>query len=98
MTDEEMKASCTDVEKRLRAGLAVTACEAGLADACRQLAAENARLRAALKPFAECGDRLHGYRFTDDRHFGLPPFTAGGTPTVGDCRRAAELLKEVNRV
>ena len=62
------------------------------ANECNALRAENARLREALRPFAEKATGIDSHPLTqskpwpDDRHMnGI---------TLGDCRRAAEALKE----
>lgn len=62
----------------------------------KQLGEENDRLRAALQPFARCADEFgHAY------HSDLWPLydamdvdsVKWAGPTVGDCRRAAEVLE-----
>jgi hypothetical protein len=63
-------------------------------DEIRRLEAENARLREALKPFVDEAGEDRGY-FPDSQslYFGV---LDGGAPTrltVGDLRRAAEVLK-----
>lgn len=57
-----------------------------------RLKAEVGRLRAALKPFAEYAGQFDGTRVPDDIQIGHYSF-AGKLPTIGDCRRASEVLK-----
>ena len=64
-----------------------------LADAARDLVSENERLRAALKPFADYA--AHFPKPHVDFETVLMECTDAPNITFGDCRRAAELLKEV---
>lgn len=76
-------------------------------DEVARLRAENERLREALKPFAAVAswpDVSEGacsvpipdrYAMTWAVVTEAEAIDGGPTPTVGDCRRAAELLKEV---
>lgn len=64
------------------------------------LLAENARLRAALKPFADVGNNPRMYQCGSGV---LSPTNITGPSKeqpvlLEDCRRAAELLKEISRV
>lgn len=92
--------------ERLRKDIATAAANLGdivahaLADRKRageeisDLLAENGRLRAALRPFAQG----HLYAEEELRHLPdlyqqpLNPYDTGRSPTAGDCKRAAELL------
>jgi len=55
----------------------------------RELEAENARLREGLRPFAEWSKGWHA-NWPD--HLPVNETKTDDSPTLGDCRRAAELL------
>lgn len=78
-----------------RAAVALLASRAKpLADAARELLAENSRLRAALEPFAALAADLDAERVLFPAADDEPVTRLFAAPTVGDCRRAAELLAE----
>jgi len=86
-----------NVDERLRSVADnPTPCEATLADGfthlfarARELEAENARLRGGLRPFAEWAKGWHA-NWPD--HLPVNETKTDDSPTLGDCRRAAEHL------
>ncbi|MGB1923239.1 MAG: hypothetical protein ACPHM2_08415 [Alcanivorax sp.] len=64
-----------------------------------ELEAENNALREALEPFANEPAVDRWFAYSDDSHLFIYPTAktpVGSRFTIGDLRRAADLLKEVN--
>lgn len=66
-----------------------------VAEANDELERQNERLKAALRPFAEAAKGWHA----NFDHLGLDEIqNDNDCPTLGDCRRAADLLAELEGV
>jgi len=67
-----------------------------------ELRAENARLRDALKPFADYAELLDEWNVPNDATVRYSPtFPGDNRPTAGDCRKARSAIEEpafVNRL